>query len=139
MNRSSGFTLVETLIAAVILFSVLSLSALALKTARTSSAAAERLVQLRTPQTILLSHIRQALQNTGAEQMSGDGMLSGVRYEWQATSIAFEAAPPGYDVDLGTAVIYPPRYRLYQVQLHLSLAGKTDTLSYKEFGSVLDQ
>ena len=134
MNKYSGFTLVETLIAAVILFAVLSLSALSLKTARTSSASAERSVQLRTPQTMLISHIKQALQGTGAEQMSGDGVIAGVQYQWEAISISFDAAPPSYDPDMGGQVVYPPRYRLYQVQLNLSIAGKTETLSYKEFG-----
>jgi type II secretory pathway pseudopilin PulG len=133
MKRHSGFTLIETLIAAVILFTVLSLSALALKTARSSSASAEKTIKLRAPLPLLLSHIRQALRTNATEQMNGDGVLAGVRYQWQADSIAFKAAPPSYDVELGSQIEHQPRYRLYDVQLKLEYGGKVETVSYREF------
>ena len=135
MRKSVGFTLVETLIAGVILFSVISLSALALKTARMSSASAERTIQLRTPLPMLTSHIRESLQANAAETVEGEGMLSGVQFQWVAQTIAFASAPPEFDVDLGVPVVHAPRHRLYEVSLTLTFAGKSEVFTYKEFAS----
>lgn len=136
MNQQRGFTLLETLIAGVILFSALSLAGMALKTARLSSAAAEQNVQLRIPQAMIVSHIKQVLRQASQDTMSGEGRLNGVEYRWEANSTERGAAPTVFDVDSNQLIESPPKYRLFQVTLALRYGTKTDSLSYTEFGVV---
>lgn len=132
MRQSKGFTLVEVLIAAVILFAALSLSALTLQTLRQSSAKAEKVIKTLQPARMIALSIQQQIRSQPQDEMSGTGALGEVLYEWQAKVIKTGSAPAQLDIDSSTLVVPPERFRLYQVDLQLSLDGRTEYLQFKE-------
>ncbi|MEH8015829.1 type II secretion system GspH family protein [Rheinheimera muenzenbergensis] len=132
MNKSRGLTLVEVLVAAVILFAALSLSALTIQSLRQNSAQAEKIVKTLQPARMITLSIQQQIRNRPEETMSGAGELGEVSYTWQASVISKGSAPQSFDVDTGSVIVPPERFWLYQVELELHYAGRTEQLQFKE-------
>lgn len=135
MKRSKGFTLVEVLIAAVILFATLSLSAMSIQSLRQNSAQAEKVIKTLKPARMIALEIQQQIRSQGRQaqdSISGSGVLEDVSYLWQADAVQKGSAPPQLDVDRGTTIIPPDRFVLYQVDLQLTREGRTEELQYKE-------
>lgn len=132
MNISRGLTLVEVLVAAVILFAALSLSALTIQSLRQSSAQAEKVIKTLQPARMIALSIQQQIRNRPEETLSGAGKLGEVSYSWQARVVSKGSAPERFDVDSGSVVVPPERFWLYQVELELNYAGRTEQLQFKE-------
>jgi len=133
MQRNNrGFTLIEVLIAAVIMFAVLALTAVSFKTARQSSEKAANVVNMLAPLPLIMDTIRTQIRSNPLENLHGDGAFSGISYQWQADSQLFLSPPNIIDPETMLATNYQPRYRLYQVNLTLSLGNQQRQLSYKE-------
>jgi len=64
VNRQSGLTLIEVLIAAVILFAALSLASVTISSLRTNSASAERLITTLQPARMIAMAVRQQIRET---------------------------------------------------------------------------
>lgn len=131
-TRHSGFTLIEVMIAAVILFSVLSFASLAVKSARQSSESASETVTLYQPVPLIVDQIREVLQQQAAEQLQGAGAIFGVRYQWSAIRMQYAPPAPRFDPDMTAFVSYKPRFARYQVSLILQKDNKNRELSYVE-------
>jgi prepilin-type N-terminal cleavage/methylation domain-containing protein len=125
MRRQHGFTLVEVLIAAVIMFMVLATAALSLRTAAHASERATRTVEL-TPV------IRESLRNDPADERSGAGRLFGVEYRFRANIVRLGAPPTRFDPDVADFTEYAPRFALYDVELELERDGETTSFLYQE-------
>lgn len=140
MRRELGFTLVEVLIAAVIMFTVLATATLSLRGAMISSERASRTVELLAPLEWITPSIRERLrENTGenmgnslAPEQSGEGALFGVEYRFRATLVRVGAPPPRFDTDVMDFVEYPPRFGLYDIELELERDGDTSRFVYQE-------
>lgn len=132
MTNCKGLTLVEVLIAAVILFAALSLSALTIQTLRQSSAQAEKVIKTLQPARMIALTIRQQIRSQPQDQLSGSGRLQNVSYQWQASVIKTGSAPEQLDLDSGTVIVPPERFRLYQVNLQLEMQGRVEQLQFKE-------
>ena len=132
MRRQAGFTLLEVLIAATILFTVLAVATETYRNALLASSRAEGLVNLLTPLPLITSSIRSQLRSNPVEQLEGGAELLGVSYSWQATTVRY--APPArrFDSDTGDFRDYPPRFRLYDVRLELARAGQERVFLYQE-------
>lgn len=132
MNRQAGLTLVEVLVAAVILFATLSLAAVTITSLRNNSASAERLITTLQPARIIALSIRQYIRDNPEQQLSGSGQLHGVSYSWQAEIIQRGSAPEQFDFNSGSNIAPPERFILYLVKLQLQYEGRSEELEFKE-------
>lgn len=136
MNKSnSGFTLIEVLVASVILFATITLVSDMFRGAFMSSEKANRHVAISGVMPIALKQIQAALryQAQNAEQtVSGDNVFWGVQVSWQAQQVAFKSAPPLYDYDLGEYQQMPNKYSLWQVNAQFSFGSTVIEHSFYE-------
>jgi len=135
-HRERGFTLIEVLIAAVIMFTVLATATLSLRTALHSSERATRTTKLLAPLPWITPTIRDSLREISSSKLpsdhDGEGLLFGVQYRYHATLVRFGAPPARFDVDVADFVEYAPRFGLYDVELELELEGETSRFVYQE-------
>ena len=120
-KHKKGFTLVETLVAAVILFSVLTSAFLAFQGAITSSARAESRLRLLAVVPRVRAEVTQQMR--GSNVASGRGVMGGVAYEWRA-SLSTRGAALNID-DLGSSPGFAPQareFRLWRVTVSLALS-----------------
>jgi Tfp pilus assembly protein PilV len=133
LKHAKGFTLVEVLIAAVILFTALSLSAVTIKTLRQSSAQAEKVIKTLQPARMIALTIQQQIRNNPQDTMSGNGTLYDVSYQWRAVVIKTGSPPPRFDVETSTTGAgLSERFWLYEVEMELNYADRTEQLQFKE-------
>lgn len=132
MKKHHGFTLLEVLVAALIMFTVLSLSALGVQSVRLSSHKSERLIKALTPVRVITMQIKQQLQAAQSETPTGEGKVQDVVYQWQATLLELKAAPVQLDPDTGVFTNSEPRFKLYEIQVTFSYDGFTTDKIYRE-------
>jgi type II secretory pathway component PulJ len=114
-----GFTLIEVLIASVILFATITVVAESYRTSLSSSLRASATAEMLTPLPLITSTIRTRLREMPDERVAGDGEILGVKYSFEAVSVRFEPPPPAVDVEMQGIRVFAPRYRLYDVRLSL--------------------
>jgi type II secretory pathway component PulJ len=132
-RRFTGFTLLEVLVAATIMFAVLSLSALAVKTFRESSAKAERRIYMLGVLHLIVPQIQHELRLPGSEaKTSGQGSFGSVSFNWQASLTAQKAAPVQFNPDTGQLEQTPERFRLYVVDVQLQYQSLSIDKRYTE-------
>jgi prepilin-type N-terminal cleavage/methylation domain-containing protein len=127
-----GFTLVEVLVAATILFFVIAAAADAYRTALASSARAEATVRMLVPLPLITASVREAIREKAGQAVQGRASLLGVDYEFEAASIRTGSPPTRFDPDTAQFRDYPPRFHLYRVQLTLRSAGVARSFTYRE-------
>ncbi|MBU2225651.1 MAG: prepilin-type N-terminal cleavage/methylation domain-containing protein [Gammaproteobacteria bacterium] len=132
MTKSNGFTLVEVLIASVILMAVLSLTANSFSQSRINSQQAENVVLLHAPLPFILDTIRQQIRDNPIAELHGDGAFQQVEFRWSATTEHFLPPPNSMIVENLQTVTYQPRFRLYNVNLQLRYLSKTREFNFKE-------
>ena len=127
-----GFTLVEVLIASVILFATITVIS---ESYRASLAAGQRAAvtaEILTPLPLITSTVRAQLRERPDERLRGEGELLGVRYSFEAVTVRFEPPPPTFDVTIEDMRVFAPRYRLYDVRLTLERHSIQRQFLYQE-------
>ncbi len=132
MNRQSGFTLLEVLIAATLMFVVIAVAAETYRSALLASRRAENVVGMLAPLPLIVAAVRSALRDEPAERKDGASELMGVSYRYEATTVRFGAPPRRFDPDVGGLTAYAPRFRLYDVRLTLRYQGQERVYLYQE-------
>ena len=135
-NSQAGLTLVEVMVAAVILFSSIATVSLIYRGAILSSAKAEQHVSLAGVLPIILSNIKQEIASSAYQEsmlQNKKGAVWDVQYQWHASLINKVSAPMKLDTDTGNYVTPAPRYNLWQVELDVSSGEINQHYSYKEF------
>ena len=132
MNRQRGFTLLEVLIAATILFTVMAVATETYRNSLLASGRAQGLVTMLTPLPLITSAIRNQLRSNPVEKLDGRAELLGVEYEWEATTVRYGSPPYRFDPDVTDFVSYPKRFRLYDIRLKLRLAKQQREFLYQE-------
>jgi prepilin-type N-terminal cleavage/methylation domain-containing protein len=132
VNRQRGFTLLEVLIAATILFTVLAVATETYRNSLLASSRAQGLVTMLTPLPLITSAIRNQLRSNPAEKLDGSSELLGVGYEWEAITVRYGSPPYRFDPDVTDFVSYPKRFRLYDITLKLRLAKQERVFLYQE-------
>lgn len=107
MKRALGLTLVEVLVAAVILFAALSLSALALKSLRQNSAQAEKVIKMAEPVRMIVLTVQQQIRAKPEAELTGAGEAFKVSYSWHAAVVKTGSAPSRFDLDAGSITVPP--------------------------------
>jgi prepilin-type N-terminal cleavage/methylation domain-containing protein len=130
--RSTGFTLVEVLIASVILFAAITIAADTYRTHLITTEKATATAKMLTPLPLIVGTIRNDLQQSPTESLEGRGELLGVRYDYRADTLQFAPPPRRFDPDRGEFRDYPPRYRLYGVKLNLYWQRRSRQIEYRE-------
>lgn len=129
---AQGFTLIEALVAAMILFMVLSAAALAYQASVSASLRAEAVARLLAPAPLIRLAVRERLQTSPGETLDGEGVLLGVTWRFQARSVRFAPPPPRFDADTRDIAEFQPRFRLYDVELTLEHGVRRETFLYQE-------
>jgi type II secretory pathway component PulJ len=131
-----GFTLIEILVASVILFASLALISMIYRGAYLSSEKATRHVNISKVIPAVLSTIEYEIQQhsltSSATKIMQESRAWDVHYKWQASIIESKAAPSRYDVDEGKFTTEPEKYKLWLVNLTLTSQGLTKEYSFKE-------
>jgi type II secretory pathway pseudopilin PulG len=127
----TGFTLVEILIAMVILFATISTGMLAYSNALSNSERAKNVIKIYSALPMLQQSIKQQLlQNP--ELTSGKGQLLGVNFEWHAEPGELTSPPAEIDDVDGSATQRAARYRQHRISLLLRFAETERQIIYQE-------
>ena len=136
LSKQDGFTLIEVLIAAVIMFTVLATATLSLRGALIASERATRTTELLAPLPWITSTIRESLREKASANLtsehSGEGALFDVNFRFRAVNVRSGAPPPRFDPDAADFVDYAPRFGLFDIELELEKDGATRRFIYQE-------
>jgi len=134
-KRQQGFTLIEVLIAGVILFMVIASTTLVYRSALLSSNKAQQTLTITGYIPIIADNITEQLQQLDLgkqNKLQGDGRFMDVSYSWQGSLIQAKAAQPLLDGFSGQTVEQAPRYRLWQIDLELNLGTSQKRYQYED-------
>jgi prepilin-type N-terminal cleavage/methylation domain-containing protein len=134
-NLNQGFTLVEVLVASVILFSVIATVSMVYRGAFISSEKANNHIQMSAVLPSVLANIRDEIRkagNSSVQEITGNNTSWNVSYLWQANLVAQKSAPEIIDVDSGNFITPPAKYKLWQVTLILKRNTFTKEYNFKE-------
>ena len=131
-SDGSGFTLIEVLIASVILFASITVVAESYRTNLAASRRASITAEMLTPLPLITGTIRTQLRDQPGERLVGNGTVLGVKYSFEAVSVRFEPPPPIIDPDADGLRFFPPRYRLYDVRLLIEHRALRRQFIYQE-------
>lgn len=133
--KVKGFTLIEVLVASVILFATITVISLLYRGALISSEKANSHIQISNVIPIAIKQIKLLIQKQtvrGVNTLAGKNTYWGVSVEWNATAIAHKPAPPLYDFDTNSEKIQPNKYYLWQVEARFSVDKLIKVQHYKE-------
>lgn len=136
--KRSGFTLVEVLIAATILFASLAVVSESYRASLLASDKASRVAESLTPLPLILGHIQSRLLENPIDSVSGRGEVLGVSYEFEARTAKFGAPPRRVEPETGELRSYQPRFRLYNVELSLKAGTQRRQFEYQELSWLSD-
>jgi type II secretory pathway component PulJ len=132
IKKDKGFTLIEVLVASVILFASIATVSMVYRGAFLSSEQANKHVSISGVMPSLLANIRADIRvqgNSFESQLEGQGNAWNVEYRWQATLVQHKSAPQRLDVDSGNYVNPPLKYKLWLVELDVQY--KTNAKHYQ--------
>ena len=135
-HRNSGFTLIEVMVAAVILFASIAVVSMIYRGAFLSSEKANKHIVVSGVIPTALDEIRENLRLKGSDpatEIEGSGELWLVSYHWVANQVSFKAAPPALYWESNDDATEPLKYKLWKVQLVLFFNG---TREYYEFNEL---
>ncbi|WP_293748934.1 type II secretion system protein [uncultured Paraglaciecola sp.] len=129
-----GFTLLEVLVASVILITSIAAISLAYRGALISSERADKNIQISGVIPIIVSAIAEDLRarDNGQVLLSGEGTAWGANYSWKAELSEFKPPPEQFDIDVGHVVSYKPRFRLWAIELIVNFNGVKRPFFYSE-------
>jgi prepilin-type N-terminal cleavage/methylation domain-containing protein len=133
LKSSRGFTLIEVLLASVILIATISTMTIIYRTAAISSISASDNVKLNGSIGFIMNEIKSKVRGDNAiAAKSGKGIISNTEYEWYTELEQLKSAAPRFDIDNGSWVTEPPRFYLWNVYLNVSYKGRKLDFQYKE-------
>lgn len=130
--NSKGFTLLEILIAAVILFTGLTFISDGYRANLRASEKAKQTLKMLHPLPFIERHVQSQLRANPEDSLEGNGRISGVDFSFQAVTTRFKPPPPSFDPDFEDVVTFAPRYRLYDVKLLLKFGTVQREFIYQE-------
>lgn len=130
---SRGFTLIEVLIAATILFTVIAVVSQSYRNAATASEKARRSVELVGVVPLLLDTIRFRLREADINQtIEQQGVLNDFEFSWQAQVVKKGGPPDRLDPEDGGVVSFDDKFYLWQVELTLSKQQYSQQFRFNE-------
>jgi prepilin-type N-terminal cleavage/methylation domain-containing protein len=135
--RQEGFTLIEIMVSAVILFSAIALVSHLYQGANLNSQKAEQHIKISGAMPLVLKEVKLQLNRTSkTKQQTADfeGNISGVSYNYRAQVIAISAAPPKLNPDVGQIEAQKNKYKLWRVELNVGYQTLVKTFDYQVLG-----
>jgi len=134
-RKIQGFTLIEIMVSAVILFSVIATVSMVYRGAFISSEKAAKSIEIVGVLPSILATLREDIRQQGKSsltELNHSDNVWGVNYNWKAKLIDFKSAPEKFDVDSGKFITPPKKYKLWQVTLTLEKNGLSKQYQLKE-------
>jgi len=137
-NRTSnikGFTLLEVLVAFVILISAISISTVSFRGSILSSHKAVQNIEIYAQTESIINLVKSEIRHLSIETnevLLGKGQQGSILYSWRAELIKYESAPRTFR----NGEFYTPekRFKLWNVSLTLSAGAFEKSVKYKELG-----
>lgn len=129
--RQRGFTLLEVLVAGILLVIVLGLTTESYGLLQMSSGKAQAALQTDRVATLLLQSIKDEIQSSEGQQRGGAGQFDGADFQWTATLEEFKAPPSRAVADDQFIATYAPRYMLFRVELALQTPQNRAEYTFK--------
>jgi Tfp pilus assembly protein PilV len=132
-NNKGGFTLIEVLLAGVILIISVSAMTLIYRTATISSLKASNSVKFQGNISLIIQTIQNSIRNGKAiNPLSGEGRIDDVFYTWRSVLSEKSGAPARFSVNKNGLDVQPDKFYLWDVYLTVEMASVTKTYEYKE-------
>ncbi|NQZ06000.1 MAG: type II secretion system protein [Algicola sp.] len=131
VNR--GFTLLEVLIASMILFLFITMASQAFSQSAQTSRKAERAVKVAAMVPLLVETIRGQIMAVDTPQnVGGEGQMLEVQYHWQATLIHRKPPAARFDPSAMEFKTYEDRFNLWSVEVVVSIGTYQRSWLYEE-------
>lgn len=118
VRKNRGFTLVEVLLAATILFIVVGLITQTYRAATKSSSSATQSTSIAVVVPLLLDTIQTRIRQSPPQNIQRQqGILLGFRFEWSANVIRRGGAAPRFSPESSVGEVGPERFYLWQIEL----------------------
>ncbi|WDE00520.1 type IV pilus modification PilV family protein [Thalassomonas actiniarum] len=134
-KSTAGFTLIEILVASVILFSSIAVVSVVYKGAYLASEKADSHMTIAGAVPIILGNIREKIRGQGNAddiQLHGNDVAWGVVYQWRADQLDFKPPPVSFDIDSGQMIESDNKYKLWQVEVTLTYSNASHTFEFNE-------
>jgi Tfp pilus assembly protein PilV len=134
-DKQQGFTLIEILVAAVILFTSIATVSMVYRGAFLSSEKANQYLTITGVLPSVLANIRSNIRaqgNSSDSELGQKGETWSVQYAWQAKLVEHKGAPDKLDVDTGDFVISPLKYKLWLVDLSMQFQTTNKQFQFYE-------
>ena len=134
-KASAGFTLLEVLVASVILFSSIAAVSMVYRGAFLSSEKAENQIYVAGKVPLILASIRDEIRTAKdktAQTLGGSSTMWQLNYQWNAEVLSFEAPQPVFSPESGKLEYSPPRFKLWQVELTVKYKSIEKSYQFKE-------
>ena len=132
---SKGFTLIEVLVATVIMISSIAAITMIYRGVIVSSERAAANIQISSVVEATLGEIKEQIQTLSDKEitnLNGNGSQLNISYSWSAELLNFEAAPPTYDIDQARLIQPEEKYMLWSVTVSFSHKNVRKEYSYRE-------
>lgn len=132
-KKQSGFTLIEVLVASVILFSSIAIVGVVYKGVLVSTVKAEKHMHLASVVPTAVDKIERELKTIGnntQQEGSGTFVLLGVTANWRAVLEKNKYPPELFNPDSGKAVQIEKKYNLWRVELKLNYKGTSQVYNF---------
>jgi len=140
-KQISGFTLVEILVASVILFASIAMVSMVYRGAYISSDKADGHINITGVLPAVLATIRDDIRargNSNLTELINEANMWDVNYQWQASLLQHKSPPKRYDLDSGSFVIPAKKYKLWQVDLTLKRDNLVKQYQFNELSWLND-
>ena len=132
-NEIRGFTLIEVLVATVILFLFIAMAAQIFQQSATASLKAERAIKVSALVPLVVENIRNQIDNTKSlGSLRGEGQIEEVKYRWQARLTQRKPPITGFDPLTLEFRSYGDKYNLWNVDLTVSMGSYERHWVYEE-------
>ncbi len=131
-SKIKGFTLIEVLLAAVILFMFLTMASMAFNQAANASLKAERAAKVAAIVPLLTQNIKEVILRSRGTSESGQGQFGQMAFRWKASLKQRKAPPPRFDPAELEFKHYPERFNLWLVDLVVIIGSYERHWQYEE-------
>lgn len=133
LHKQQGFTLIEVLVAAFILFLVIAAITMVYRGALLSSHKAEKVLRFSSMVEPISEQIRiQIRSSSGESEMQGEGMMGEINYNWDAIATQQATAPEQFNLDSGNVEPGKITFYLWRIEMQLQLKKSTRQYQFTE-------